>query len=132
MLLTESVQEMSDVPLLVAVLIAVIGGLGGLAAILKVQGENTNSLASGAKAVSEGAKNVVELMGERLDETEAQVAINSDRIAVLEAHVTSFDSWADRLLSILDRAITMLPEALRSQFESESNELKASRPKRSK
>ena len=132
MLLTESVQEMSDVPVLVAVLIAVIGGLGGLAAILKVQGENTNSLAIGAKAVSEGAKNVVELMGERLDETEAQISINSDRIAVLEAHVTSFDSWADRLLSILDRAITMLPDALRSQFESESNELKASRPKRSK
>jgi hypothetical protein len=120
------------VPTIIAVIVAIIGGLGGMAAILRVQSDNTNSLASGAKAVSEGAKNVVELMGERLDETEAQIAINSDRLAVLEAYVTSFDSWADRLLSILDRAITMLPDALRNQFESESNELKASRPKRSK
>lgn len=120
------------VPTIIAVIVAIIGGLGGIAAILRVQSDNTNSLASGAKAVSEGAKNVVELMGERLDETEAQIAINSDRLAVLEAYVTSFDSWADRLLSILDRAITMLPDALRSQFESESSELKASRPKRSK
>jgi len=128
------VPEMGDeaVPTIIAVIVAIIGGLGGIAAILRVQSDNTNSLASGAKAVSEGAKNVVELMGERLDETEAQIAINSDRLAVLEAYVTSFDSWADRLLSILDRAITMLPDALRSQFESESSELKASRPKRSK
>ena len=117
-------------PVLVAVLIAVVGGLGGLAAILKVQGENTNSLAAGAKAVSEGAKNVVELMSERMDESEVQISANSARLDTLEDYVANFDSWADRLLSILDRAITMLPDALRGQFESESHELKRTRPKR--
>lgn len=112
-------------PNLIAFVLAVIGGFGGLAAFLKVTSDNAKSVGDGAKSVSDGAKTVVELMSE-------QVASNSRRIDDLEVYVSHFDAWADRLLDILDRAVTMLPEALRVQFESEAHTLKSTRPRRSR
>lgn len=119
-----------DLPIFVAVLIAILGALGGIAAIMKVQSDNSSSVAVGAKAVSEGAKTVLDMMNERLDDQEAHSEANTVRLDALEAYVVHFDEWADRLLDILDRAITMLPDALRSQFETEATSLKATRPKR--
>jgi hypothetical protein len=120
----------SVIPVIVAILAAILGGLGGIAAILKVQSDNSSSVASGAKAVSEGAKTVIELMGERMDAAESHANLNTERIESLEIYAAHFDAWADRLIGILDRAITMLPDALRAQFESESSDLKINRPKR--
>ena len=119
-------------PILVAIIAAILGGLGGFAALMKVQSDNSTSVATSAKAVSDGAKTVIELMDARIEETEAHAKQNTERIETLEVYVSHFDAWADRLIGILDRAITMLPDALRSQFESESAELKQSRPKRTK
>lgn len=119
-----------DLPVAVAVIIAVLGALGGLAAVLKVQSDNSSSVATGARAVSEGAKTVIDLMNDRLDDTEAHAEANTKRIDALEDYIAHFDDWADRLLDMLDRAITVLPDALRVVFETEASALKQSRPKR--
>jgi hypothetical protein len=108
---------------LVALIVAVLGALGGLAAFLKVTSDNARSVGEGAKSVSDGAKTVVDLMNER-------ITSNEGRLDSLEDYVVHFDVWADRLLDILDRAITMLPDALRTQFESEATKIKTTRPKR--
>lgn len=110
-------------PIFVSLAIAVIGSLGGFAALLRVQNENTNSLASGAKSVSDGAKTVVEMMNERMDEGE-------ERLDHLEEYISKFDMWADRLISMLDTVIGLLPEALRAQYLIESNNIKHTRPRR--
>jgi len=120
------------IPVVIAIIAAILGGLGGVAAILKVQADNSSAVAGGAKAVSEGAKNLIDLMNDRMDEGEAQIAANTARLDTLEEYVTHFDAWADRLIGILDRAVTMLPDALRAQFEVETKDLKESRPKRTK
>lgn len=121
---------MSDLPTIIAVLIALIGGLGGIAAIMKVQGDNSESATSAAKSITEGAKTLIEMMNDRLDENEAHSQANTKRLDALEDYVSHFDTWADKLLSILDRAITLLPETLRAQYEGEASAVKNARPKR--
>jgi ABC-type transporter Mla subunit MlaD len=120
----------SAIPVVVAIIAAILGGLGGVAAILKVQSDNSSSVATGASAVAEGAKTVIDLMSDRLDENEALAQANTKRLDALEDYVSHFDAWADRLLAILDRAITALPDALREQFAGEADSLKLARPKR--
>jgi hypothetical protein len=118
------------VPVLVAIIAAILGGLGGVAAILKVQSDNSSSVATGASAVAEGAKTVIDLMSERIDETEAHAAANTKRLDAMEDYVSKFDAWADRLIVILDRAVAALPDALRTEFEQEAADLRHARPKR--
>ena len=65
------------------------------------------------------------MMDKRLDEQEI-------RIESLETYMENFNVWADRLLSILERAITLMPDVLREQFFAETEELKITRPRRSK
>lgn len=116
-------MESSGVAIIVSLVIAVVGGFGGLAALFKVSSDSSNSVASGAKSVSDAASGVVEMMSERMDAQEA-------RVSVLEDYVVHFDSWADRLLGILERSIMLMPDVMRAQFEAEVAALKASRPVR--
>lgn len=114
---------MDNLPVIVSLVVAILGAIGGLAAVLKVNADNSNTLAGGAKSVSEGAKTVVDMMVERMDEQDA-------RVESIELYVAHFDVWADRLIDILDRAITLLPDAMRKDFEIESRNLKHTRPNR--
>lgn len=50
----------------------------------------------------------------------------------LEEYVAHFDELADRLIDMLDRAITALPDALRAQFELEAEAQRAARPRRTR
>lgn len=59
-------------PIGVSVLVAVLGGLGGLAAILKVNSDSSNSVAAGSKSVSDGAKTMIDMMIDRMDAQETE------------------------------------------------------------
>ncbi len=103
-------------PVLVAVIVAILGSIGGVAALLKVNADNSNT-------VSDAAAKVVEMMDKRLDEQD-------ERLKAVETYVEHFDVWADKLLNILDRAISKLPETVKDDFITESNVLKSQRPRR--
>ena len=103
-------------PIFVSIIIAILGSIGGVAALLKVSAENSNT-------VADGAKKVVDLMDGRLADSEK-------RLDSLEAYIEHFDAWADKLLDILDRAITKVPDSLREELVQESNKLKNIRPRR--
>lgn len=116
-------MDSEALPVVIAFISAILAGLGGIAAMMKVNGDNASNVASGAKAVSEGAKTVVELMNDRIEE-------NASRIDSLEAYVANFDTWADKLISTLDHVILLLPDALREKYAKEGSKLKSSRPRR--
>lgn len=103
-------------PLYISIVIAILGSIGGVAALLKVSAENSNT-------VAEGAKKVVDMMETRLVDSEK-------RLDSVEAYVEHFDAWADKLLDILDRAISKVPDTLKEDFTNESNVLRNSRPRR--
>lgn len=118
-------MDSSAVAIVVSLIVAALGAIGGVAALLRVNSDNSSSVASGAKSISEGAKTVVDVMIERMDAQEG-------RMDSLEEYVSHFTDWADRLIDMLDRSITALPDALRTQFRAEEEALRLSRPKRSR
>jgi len=107
---------MTDLGLLVSVIIAIIGSIGGFAALMKVNADNS-------KTISEGAVNVVEMLQEQID-------INSKRLDALEGYASRFDDWADKISSLLNRAITQMPEPPRESFRQEATDVHNARPKR--
>ena len=109
-------MENSSIPIIISVIIAFFGSIGGVAALLKVNADNS-------QVVAEGASKVVTMMDERLDEQET-------RIDKLEIYISKFDVWADKLLNILDRAVSDMPEAIKQKYSDESSHLKIERPQR--
>jgi hypothetical protein len=109
---------MSEIPLVIAVVIAIIGSLGGFAAILKVNSDNSNT-------VADGATKVVVMMERRLEEAE-------ERLQALEEYHEHFDNWVDRLVDILDRTIKAMPDAIRDQFATEAATHRLDRPPKRK
>lgn len=107
---------MSEMPTLVAVAIAILGSLGGFAALMKVNADNS-------KTISEGAVNVVEAM-------QKQIEINTARLDALEGYASRFDDWADKVTVLLERAIENMPEPPRESFREEAKTVASTRPKR--
>jgi hypothetical protein len=107
---------MTDIGLLVSVVIAIIGSIGGFAALMKVNADNS-------KTISEGAVNVVEMLQE-------QVAANTKRLDALEGYASRFDDWADKVTTLLHRAIEAMPEPPRESFREEATSIHQARPKR--
>lgn len=105
-----------ELPILVSVMIAIIGSLGGFAALMKVSSDNS-------RTVSEGARTVVDMMSERLDDTER-------RIDALEGYAARFDAWGDKVIHLLNRAIDSMPEPPRESFRAEASDAASSRPRR--
>ena len=104
------------VPTLVAIVIAALGSVGGFAALMKVNADNS-------KTVSEGASNVVRMMQERMDEQEA-------RLEALEGYTQRFDDWGDKVISLLNRAIESMTEPPRESFRAEAASAAEARPTR--
>ena len=105
-----------EIPLLVSLMIAIVGSIGGFAAMMKVSSENS-------RTVSEGAKNVVEMMTARLDDTER-------RLDALEGYAVRFEAWGDKVVQLLHRAIEAMPEPPRESFRAEADSLASARPRR--
>ena len=103
-------------PTLVAIAIAILGSLGGFAALMKVNADNS-------KTISEGATNVVEMMQKQLDD-------NTKRLDALEGYAARFDDWADKISTLLTRAIDNMPEPPRESFRREAEAVGRARPKR--
>lgn len=103
-------------PLLTGILIALIGGVGGFVALMKVNADNS-------KTISEGATNVVEMMQKQLDN-------NTARLEALEGYASRFDDWADRVTTLLERAVENMPEPPRESFRTEAENIAKARPKR--
>jgi hypothetical protein len=107
---------MTEAPLIIGLIIAILGSLGGFAALMKVNADNS-------KTISEGAANVVTLMRTQIHE-------NSTRIDALEGYASRFDEWSDKVLDLLSRTIDALTEPQRSTFRDEEEAIAASRPQR--
>jgi hypothetical protein len=97
-------------------MIAILGSLGGFAALMKVSSDNS-------RTVSEGARNVVEMMSDRLDD-------NERRLDALEGYAARFDAWGDKVIHLLNRAIEAMPEPPRESFRAEAADVAAGRPRR--
>jgi hypothetical protein len=109
--------EVSDqLPVLVGAVIALLGTLGGVAAILKVSSDNADTIA-------DGAGKVVELMDRRLQDAE-------DRLARMEVYHIHLEQWVDRLLDILQRAVALMPDFVRDEYDDEVSRVKGDRPRR--
>lgn len=108
---------MSDaIPTAVALVVAILGGAGGLAALLKVQADNS-------KTVSEGATNVVKLLRD-------QVTDLDQRLSVVEEYSHEMETWSVKVTDLLEKAIAQIPEVKRHPFRSEAEALGAARPRR--
>jgi hypothetical protein len=104
------------IPTIIAVIIALIGGAAGVAALMRVNADNS-------KTISEGAVNVVELM-------QKQIISNGERLDALEGYASRFDDWSDKVLNLLSRTIDALTEPQRTSFREEECDIAASRPQR--
>jgi len=103
-------------PALLAILIAVIGGAGGIAALMKVNADNS-------KVVSEGATSVVKMLRDQVADLDA-------RLSMLEQYADAMEGWSERVLDLTVKAIESLPEVDRDPFRFEHDSLALSRPRR--
>lgn len=101
---------------LAAIVIAALGALGGFAALMKVNADNS-------KTVSEGATNVVKMM-------RAQVADLDDRLTAMEAHAEEHERWGDEVVGLLARVIDAMPEPPREAFRRQATQVGNTRPTR--
>lgn len=105
-----------SIPITVSVIIALLGSLGGLAALLKVNADRAN-------IVTDASTKVVTMVSSQLED-------HSKRLDILEAYTDQLNGWADRLIDVLERAIAALPPPVDAPFHLEVDELKKERPKR--
>ena len=105
-------------PTAVALLIALGGAVGGFAALMKVNADNS-------KTVSEGATNVVKMMREQVAEMGARL----DRI---EDYADRYELWSDTVVVLLNKVIDSMPLVPRKSFRTEADAIAKARPKRNK
>jgi hypothetical protein len=106
------------VPTIVAIVLALVGGAGGFAALLKVNADNS-------KTVSDGAASVVKMLRD-------EIASMDDRLRSVEQYASDMEDWGAKMVELVERAVDMLPEPYRIPFRSEADRLGASRPRRRK
>ena len=107
---------MVDLPVIASFLIAIVGSIGGFAALMKVNADNS-------KTVSEGATNVVKMMREQVADLDA-------RLTSVEEFSLKQEEWSDKVMTLLSRAISSMEEPPRQSFRSEADAIAAARPKR--
>ena len=110
-------MNMADtLPVVVALIVAVIGGAGGFAALMKVNADNS-------KLVSEGATNVVKLLRD-------QVADMDARLSVVERYSQEMEVWSAQVVVLMNKAIANVPDRSREPFRIEADALAQARPRR--
>jgi hypothetical protein len=104
------------IPTFVALAIALIGGAGGIAALMKVNADNS-------KVVSEGATNVVKMLREQIDDLDS-------RLNSLEVYADAIETWAGQVTDLLEKTVDAMPESKQPPFRREAQTLVATRPRR--
>lgn len=99
-----------------AISVALIGGVGGFAALMKVNADNS-------KVVSEGAVNVVKMVRDEL-------AKQDERLGAIEQYTAEMEVWSERVLTLTEKAIDAVPERQREPFRIEHEALAQARPRR--
>lgn len=99
-----------------AIMVAVIGGAGGFAALMKVNADNS-------RTVSEGAVNVVKMVRDEL-------ASQNTRLQAVEQYMGEMEVWSERVLTLTEKAIDAVPEGRKEPFRIEHEALAQARPRR--
>jgi len=107
---------MNEIPTFVAIIIAALGSVGGFAALMKVNADNS-------KTVSEGAANVVKLLRD-------QVADLDQRMYVVELYAQQMEVWSGEVSDLLTKAIDQLPDQKQDPFRTQAEALSRARPRR--
>lgn len=103
---------MNDLPVIVASVAAVLGAIGGLAAVVRVGSERDKTSAEATNTVVNILRQQIKDMDERLQE--------------LERHVSRFDEWADSVMDFIDRVTSDQP----SEVHLEAAAIRRARPRR--
>lgn len=106
----------SDIGLIVSVMIAAIGSVGGFAALMKVNADNS-------KTVSEGATNVVKLLRDQVADLDA-------RMYAVELYAQQMEVWSGEVTDLLTKAIDQLPQPKQDPFRNQAEALSRARPRR--
>lgn len=92
---------MTDLPVIVASLVALVGALGGVAAFMRAGADRS-------KVIVEAANTVVGMLSVQVTSLDARLIATDARLMSLEVTVGSWELWASRCLNLLDRAISLL------------------------
>src|SRR5574343_281990 len=113
-------------PIIVALITA--GGLGGWAALRKSASEADKAAADAANAIMDAAEKAVSVVSRRLEEAEHRVAEAERRIVALEEQVGLWEDWAERVLGVLDQAISLLGDDHAAKLRVDVDAVKHDRP----
>lgn len=108
---------MIDIPALVAI-------IGGLAAALTGIGAYLRSGADRDNVIVESAETVVAMLT-------TQLSALDGRLSAVEGTVLSWESWAERVLQLLDRTISMLDAEHKAEVARLASVIRDERPMRS-
>lgn len=117
-------------PLLIAIVTAGLGSLAGLAAFRKAGPEATKAASEAATTLLGSASAVVLLLREQMKEMAIRLDASESRIDHLEEAVESWESWADKVLALLDSTLLMVTQEQRDGMDGELQKVRRSRPPR--
>jgi hypothetical protein len=117
-------------PIIVAFLTAASGSLMGWAALRKSRSEASKTDAEAAGAIVGAAGDVVELLRQQMSEAATREVHRDARILQLEIAVGAWEGWAERVLSILDRAMGLLGDEHAKSLAEDVKYVKRTRPAR--
>lgn len=119
---------MDNVPVLVAIIAGVGGILTGVAALRRAGAEADEHSAGATGVLLGGATSVVTLLRQQMDEQAESIRATSRRLEALEIAVGQWEGWAERVLDLLDRALSMLESEQQAHLQAEVEEAKRTRP----
>lgn len=108
-------------PTVIAVLVAIIGGGAGLAAL-------SRSGADQSKTFSESAQIVVDLMKEQTLSLKGELDSLAKRTEAIELEMSDVKHWGERVLDVLERAIQHIPLPAQQEFKAEAEQLRENKP----
>ncbi len=114
---------------LIASFLTALGGLAvGVVALRKAGAEQRKADADAGGVLIDSAGDVVRLLREQMAAQQTQITEMSARLMSLEQTVGSWESWAERVLELLDRAVGMLEEEQKQRLAGDVAEVKKARP----
>jgi hypothetical protein len=108
-------------PTVIAVLVAIIGGGAGLAAL-------SRSGADQSKTFSESAQIVVDLMKDQTLTLKGEIDELRSRTQAIEDEMSAVKHWGERVLDVLERAIQHIPLPTQEEFKAEAEQLRTNKP----